>query len=46
MKRLVIVTIGIMLMDTKALAFDLTNPTTTRLKYSGKTSIGAELELS
>jgi hypothetical protein len=45
MKRLVIVTIGIMLMGTQALAFDLMGPTTSRLKDSGKTSIGAELEL-
>jgi len=42
MKRLVIVTIGIMLMSTQVLAFDLMGPTTSRLKDSGKTSIGAE----
>lgn len=42
MKRLIIVTIGIMLMGTQVLAFDLMGPTTSRLKDSGKTSIGAE----
>jgi len=46
MKRLVIITIGIMLMSTQVLAFDLMGPTTSRLKDSGKTSIGAEYFLS
>ena len=42
MKRLIIVTIGVMLMSTQVLAFDLMGPTTSRLKDSGKTSIGVE----
>ncbi|MGB2862279.1 MAG: hypothetical protein WBC05_03050 [Sedimentisphaerales bacterium] len=42
MKRLIIVTIGVMLMSTQVLAFDLMGPTTSRLKDSGKTSVGAE----
>ena len=42
MKRLIIVTIGIMLMSTQVLAFDLMGPTTSRLKDAGKTSIGVE----
>ena len=42
MKRLIIVTIGIMVMGTQVLAFDLMGPTTSRLKDAGKTSIGAE----
>lgn len=42
MKRLIIVTIGIMLMSTQVLAFDLMGPTTSRLKDSGKTSVGVE----
>jgi hypothetical protein len=42
MKRVVFITIGIMLMGTQVLAFDLMGPTTSRLKNSGKTSVGAE----
>jgi hypothetical protein len=42
MKRLIIVTIGIMLMSTQVLAFDLMGPTTSRLKDAGKTSVGVE----
>ncbi len=42
MKRLVIITVGIMLMSTQALAFDLMGFTTSRLKDSGKSSIAAE----
>jgi hypothetical protein len=42
MKQLIIVTIGVMLMSTQVLAFDLMGPTTSRLKDSGKTSIGVE----
>ena len=42
MKRLIIVTIGTMLMGTQVLAFDLMGPTTSRLKDSGKASIAAE----
>ncbi len=42
MKRLIIVTIGAMLMSTQVLAFDLMGPTTSRLKDSGKSSVGVE----
>jgi len=42
MKRLIVVTIGTMLMSTQVLAFDLMGPTTSRLKDSGKSSIAAE----
>ena len=42
MKRLIIVTIGVMLMSTQVFAYDLMGPTTSRLKDSGKTSIGVE----
>jgi hypothetical protein len=42
MKRRIIVTIGIMLMGTQALAFDYMGPTTSRLKDSGKFSIAGE----
>ena len=42
MKRLIVITIGTMLMSTQVLAFDLMGPTTSRLKDSGKISIGAE----
>jgi len=42
MKRLVIVTIGIMLLSTQVMAFDLMGPTTSRLKNSGDASVGAE----
>ena len=42
MKRIIIVIIGIMLMSTQVLAFDLMGPTTSRLKDSGKTSVGVE----
>lgn len=42
MRRLIVVTIGTMLMCTQVLAFDLMGPTTSRLKDSGKTSIAAE----
>lgn len=42
MKQLIIVTIGVMLMSTQVLAFDLMGPTTSRLKDSGKTSVGVE----
>lgn len=42
MKRLIVVTIGTMLMSTQVLAFDLMGPTTSRLKDSGKSSIAVE----
>ncbi|MHC4203951.1 MAG: hypothetical protein ACYSTT_04825 [Planctomycetota bacterium] len=42
MKRLVIVMIGAMLVSTPVLAFDLIGPTTSRLKQSGKSSVGVE----
>ena len=42
MKHLIIVTIGVMLMSTQVLAFDLMGPTTSRLKDSGKASVGVE----
>lgn len=42
MKRLVIVTIGIMLLSTQVMAFDYMGPTTSRLKNSGQASVGAE----
>ena len=42
MKRLIILTIGIMLMSTQVLAFDLMGPTTSRHKDSGKSSIAVE----
>jgi len=42
MKRLIIVTTGVMLMSAQVLAFDLMGPTTSRLKDSGKTSVGVE----
>ena len=42
MKRVVAVMIGIMLMSTQVLAFDYMGPTTSRLKDSGKFSIGGE----
>ena len=42
MRRLIVVTIGTMLMCTQVLAFDLMGPTTSRLKDSGKTSIAVE----
>ena len=42
MKRLVIVTIGVMLLSTQVMAFDLMGPTTSRLKNSGDASVGAE----
>jgi len=42
MKRLIIVTIGVMLISTQVLAFDIMGPTTSRLKDSGKTSVGVE----
>lgn len=42
MKRLIIVTIGTMLMCTQVLAFDLMGPTTSRLKDSGDSSVAVE----
>jgi len=42
MKRLIIVVIGAMLMSTQVWAFDLMGPTISRLKDSGKTSVGVE----
>jgi hypothetical protein len=42
MKRLIVITIGVMLMSSQVLAFDLMGPTTSRLKDSGKTSVAVE----
>jgi hypothetical protein len=42
MKRVVAVTIGIMLMGSQVLAFDFMGPTTSRLKDSGKFSVAGE----
>jgi len=42
MKRRIIITIGIMLLSSQALAFDYMGPTTSRLKNSGDASVGAE----
>lgn len=42
MKRVVAVTIGIMLMGTQVLAFDFMGPPTSRLKDSGKFSVAGE----
>ena len=42
MKRVIIVTMGVMLMSTQVLAFDLMGPTTSRLKDSGNSSVGVE----
>lgn len=42
MKRLIFVLIAVLLMSTQVLAFDFMGPTTSRLKKSGKTSIGVE----
>lgn len=42
MRRLIIVTIGTMLMSTQVLAFDIMGPTTSRLKDSGKPSVAVE----
>ena len=46
MKRLIIVMIGAILINTHALAFDFMGPTTSRLKDSGRTSVGAEYFIS
>ena len=42
MKRVVAVTVGIMLMSTQVLAFDFMGPATSRLKDSGKFSVAGE----